>query len=308
MLTTGNPEIKQYEGIKTERLGIHRYLMNLSFGSIYKRAKHCNIIQTNNANACFPSWLVGKFLGKPVICIVHGVYGDKWFEMRGSLSGFVSKIIENIQLNRSYNKIIFFSENARREGLKIGIDKNLTEVIRPGPVKNYKFKQTKKRPYVLFVGRLSKQKGLDYLIEAAEKLPNTKFLIVGKGEEQSRLKRIASRNVRFLGYVSDNKLRKLYNEALVFCLPSIGEGFGFVLLEAMSAGCAIVSTVPMDYEGIRVGIADSEGLAKSIKYLIKNPNRAIRLGNRNRIKSKDYNWEKFINRLEHIYFEAYHKL
>src|SRR3989344_4379660 len=62
VLTTGNPRIKEYKGIKTDRLAINRYSMNFMFNCVYKRAKNSDLIQTNNANACFPSWAVAKYL------------------------------------------------------------------------------------------------------------------------------------------------------------------------------------------------------------------------------------------------------
>ena len=83
------------------------------------------------------------------------------------------------------------------------------------------------------------------MIRTAQELPDIKFMIVGKGREMNRLKSIAPKNVKFLGFVPEKRLIDLYSRALVFCLPSIGETFGFVQLEAMASGCAIVSTIPL---------------------------------------------------------------
>ncbi|MEM7825410.1 MAG: glycosyltransferase family 4 protein [Candidatus Aenigmatarchaeota archaeon] len=304
VLTTGNPRIKKFDGIPTIRIPIHRYMMNFAVPFILKYARRYDLIQTNNYNACFPSWIAAKLLKKPVVCIVHGMYGNGWIEMRGKFFGIISKIVEKVQISPSYDKVIFLSEYARKEGIKQGVKPEKSEVINPGLIKKINYRKTKKEPFVLFVGRIAKQKGIDYLISAAKRLPEIKFVVVGKGEEEKRIKNISPKNVEFLGFVSDEELAELYSKALIFCLPSVGEGFGFVLLEAMASGCAIVSTVPLDFCGIHIKFGDVKELASSIKYLIENQKKAEKMGRMNIEKTKPYDWDKFIDRLIEIYEEV----
>jgi len=303
ILTTGNPSIKEFDNIKTFRLPINRYLMNLAMPWIYKHAKDVDLIQTNNYNACFPSFVVGKLLNRPVVCLVHGMYGSKWLKMRGKFLGSLSMLVEKFQIKHNYNKIIFLSDFARNEGLNLGIPRKITKVIKPG-IEYKKYKMKKKEPFVLFVGRLAMQKGLDYLIDAAKELPEIKFVMIGTGEQEKRLKSIAPKNVEFLGYVPEKELINLYSRALIFCLPSIGETFGFVQLEAMASGCAIISTIPLNYNGIKVEVGDSKQIISAIKYLIKNPDIALKMGKMNREKAKYYDWGRFINKLIEIYKEV----
>lgn len=303
VLTTGDPKIKRYKGIQTVRLPIHRYSMNLAFPSIWKYAKGFDLIQTSNYNACLPSFVAGRILGKPIVCLVQGMYGKKWLKMRGPILGHISMAVENFQLNHNYDKLIFFSKYGREAAVEVGIEKKITKIIKPG-FDYRKFKIKKKEPFVLFAGRLAKQKGLGYLIQAAKELPNIKFKIVGSGEQEMRLKSIAPENVEFLGFVSNRKLVDLYSRALVFCLPSIGETLGFALLEAMASGCAIVSTIPLDYEGVEVRMGDVKQLKSAINYLIDNPKKAWKMGKKNRIKAKQYSWDRFIKELIKTYNEV----
>jgi len=303
VLTTGNPKIKRYDRIETIRLPIHRYLMNLAILSVYKHAKDCDLILTSNYNACFPSFVAAKLLKKPVVCLAQGMYGKRWLLMRGHIFGSISMIVEEFQINHDYDKIIFFSKYGRDAALEIGVKKESTQIIKPG-FDNKKFYAGKKEPYVLFVGRLAKQKGLDYLIKAAKELPNIQFKIVGGGEDEKRLKSIAPNNIEFLGFLPEKELTEIYSKALIFCLPSVGETLGFVLLEAMASGCAIVSTVPLDYDGIKVKIADLKQLKGGIRYLIDNPKKAIKMGRNNMKKVKQYNWNNFIKGLIKIYREV----
>ncbi|HDJ96490.1 MAG TPA: glycosyltransferase family 1 protein, partial [Candidatus Aenigmarchaeota archaeon] len=271
VLCSGNPKIKEYKGIETFRLPVNRYLFNFAFHWIYRYAKKFkpDLIHTNNYNACFPSYVVAKTIKRPILCHIHEVYNEKWLKMRGPIFGTFSRIVERLQVRHDFDKFIFFSSFMRDSAVRIGIPKERTEVIKPG-VNWKKFKVGKKEPFVLFVGNLIKRKGLDYLIEAAKRLNNVEFLIVGRGPERNRLEKIATPNVKFLGYVPTETLIDLYSRALVFCLPSIGEGFGIVLLEAMASGCAIVSTIPLDYEGFKVGMGNVDQLVDSIDWLIKN--------------------------------------
>jgi len=302
VLTTGNPKIKEYDGIQTIRLPVNRYLMNLAAPWIYRHSKDCDLIQTNNYNACYSSFLAGKWAKKPVVCLVHGMYGDRWIDMRGQVFGRLSKWIEKFQICQKYDKIIFLSEHARKEGIKIGIPKRITEVIKPGIPHGFEsYKMGKKEHFVLFVGRLAKQKGLDYLIAAAKELPDVKFLLAGRGEEEKRLKSIAPPNVEFLGFVSQKELIELYAKAQIFCLPSVGEGFGLVLLEAMASGCAIISTIDIDQEGILIKPKSSEQIKNAIEFLLDNPAKAIKIGEKNRRLAKRFTWDKFLKRLIKVY-------
>ena len=300
VLTTGNPKIKEIDGIPTVRLPVQRYLMNLSALWICKNARGFDLIQTNNYNACLPSYVAAKLMNKPIVCLIHGMYGRRWLKMRGTVLGSLSMLVEKFQVTHNYDKMLFFSKFGRDAALEAGVKKEITEVIKPG-FDFEKYKAGKKESFVLFVGRLAKQKGLEYMIKAARDLPEIKFLIVGSGEEEKKLKAIAPANVKFLGFVSGKKLIDLYSRALVFCLPSVGETFGFVQLEAMASGCAIVSTLPLDYEGIRVNFGDAEGLKKALSYLTDNPKVAIKMGKANRKKASEYRWDDFMKKLIKIY-------
>lgn len=305
VITTGNPKIKSFEGIETIRLPIHRYLMNLSAPFMIPQARKADIIHTFTFNACFPSWLCAKLTSKPVVLTVLGVYRNAWQDIRGPVLGRLYKKLEKIQVNRSYDKILFISNFNREEGLKLGIPKEKTDVTIPG-IEYKNFKSSKKEKHVLFVGRLSKQKGLDYLLQAAVQLPDIDFLIVGEGEERKRLEKIASKNVKFLGLIphDDKRLYDLYSKALIFCAPSIGEGFGLVIPEAMASGCAIVSTVPLDYRDFIVKPRDVESLKNKIRYLYDNPRLAEKFGKENRKLAKKYTWDAYIKKLIEIYSET----
>jgi len=301
VLCSGNPKQKSYDGIKTIRIPVHRYLLNFAVPIIYKHAQDADLIHAANYNTSFPSWFVGKVLKKPTVCLIQGAYAFRWHKIKGPIFGRIAEISEKIMFDRSYDKILFLSEFSRQIGVKdLGINKNITDVILPG-VDRKKFKPGKKKPFVLFVGRLAKQKGVCQLMEAARILKDVRFVLIGSGEEEKQLKEIAPPNVEFLGFKTHDEIRKWYSEALIFCLPSVGEGFGIVLLEAMASGCAVVSTVPIDYSGIKLNTNNVKEIVAAIRKLLKDKNKTKNLGERNREKSKNYDWDKSAKKLVKIY-------
>lgn len=307
VLTTGDPRIKKYEGIETIRLPINRYLMNFAAPIIAWYARDADIIHTSSGNACFPSWIAAKILNKPICCYVHHIFGSYWKDIRDYI-GFLFQFIEKIFLTRDYNAIIFQNETSKRIGLKTGIEKKRIFVLQPGiDYQKFRMKNVKKEPFVLFVGNISmnksmvKIKGLEYLIEAAKYFPKTKFYIIGEGSYLDELKKKSPVNIIFMGAMFGKKLIRMYNKALIFCLPSLTEGFGLSILEAMTSGCAIVSTVDIGQEGIIIKPKNVNEIVKGIKYYIDNPKKAKDVGIKNRKLAKKFTWKQFIDKLTKIY-------
>lgn len=98
----------------------------------------------------------------------------------------------------------------------------------------------KKRDYYLLVSRLSREKGLDYTIQAFNKL-KLPLKVVGTGHQQKELEKMAGETVKFLGYVSDEELRSLYLGAGALIFPALEEDFGLVPVEAMSCGLPVIA-------------------------------------------------------------------
>lgn len=92
----------------------------------------------------------------------------------------------------------------------------------------------------IYVGRLSPEKNLFFLIETFNKLPKFNLHIVGYGPQENELKAIAKENIRFLGAVENTKLPELYKSCDVFILPSISEPWGLVVEEALNNGLPVI--------------------------------------------------------------------
>ena len=138
---------------------------------------------------------------------------------------------------------------------------------------------------LLFVGKLRKYKGVEYLIKAIENL-DVKLKIVGNGEEFQNLKALIKsldiiNKIAFESDVDDAQLAEFYKKADLFVLPSINEAeaFGVVQLEAMANGLPVINTnlksgVPFvslnDYSGITVEPKSTEELKAAIEKIMSD--------------------------------------
>ncbi len=308
VITSGNPKIRQYDGIQTIRLPINRYMMNLAVPTIVKHARNSDIIQTSSGNTGFPSWAASKITKKPVCLMVCHIFGRYWKDVQGPLKGRLFEFMEKMFLARSYDATVFLNSSSKRIGKEIGIDVKNTYVLNPGiDFNKFQIGGIKKEPFVMTVGNFSmnkptvKIKGIEYVLEAARELPDIKFVVVGTGEYMAKLEKNASKNIQFFSNLSDNELIKLYNKALVYCAPSLAEGFGFTILEAMGSGSAVISSIDLGQRGKVIRPKNTEDIVKEVRKLIDNPTMAKSIGKQNKKVAKKFLWEKFVDGIEKIY-------
>jgi phosphatidylinositol alpha-mannosyltransferase len=161
---------------------------------------------------------------------------------------------------------------------------------------------------ILFLGRLEKRKGLQYLLSAYSDLkwdfPNIRLMIVGGGNMDAESHRIiGSRNpsdIVLTGEVSEHDKARYYRTADIFCAPATGqESFGIVLLEAMAAGAAIAASridgfsnvIQDDKNSMMFTPKKVESLREVLSQLITNPKLRHRLSRAARNDVGRYNWD-----------------
>jgi glycosyltransferase involved in cell wall biosynthesis len=161
--------------------------------------------------------------------------------------------------------------------------------------------------YVMAVGTLEPRKGLGRLIRAMASVPELPLLVAGPdgwgGVDVAELAReagIASERVRFLGYLDDADLALALQRASVFVYPSLAEGFGLPVLEAMSMGTPVIhSDVPALVEvaadaSVVVPLDDEptfvERLAAEITRVASDPLLAKQLGVTGQDRARAYSW------------------
>jgi alpha-1,3-rhamnosyl/mannosyltransferase len=161
--------------------------------------------------------------------------------------------------------------------------------------------------FVLAVGTLEPRKNLPRLVEAYAALPpdvqaTHPLVVVGAqgwraGETMAALESLGDR-CRRLGHVSDAALAELYHRCAVFCYPSLAEGFGLPVLEAMAAGAAVltsnVSSLP-EVGGDAVEYADPESvpsIAAVLEGLLASSQRRAELGRRAVARAAEFSWDR----------------
>lgn len=169
--------------------------------------------------------------------------------------------------------------------------------------------------YVIYVGRLSREKGVGTLLNAAALCPQVNIKIVGTGPEQEHLKSIAEQhslsNVEFLGYKSGKELIQLIAGASFSVITSIVyENCPMSILESMSMGKPVIgSEIGGIPELIQAGVdgycypsGNTEALAEKIQILWDDKNRRQEMGRMGREKiASDFNPEKHYETLHSIY-------
>src|SRR5438445_4882620 len=178
-----------------------------------------------------------------------------------------------------------------------------------------------REPYVLFVGRITDQKGIFHLLDAAPKLPQGVQVVLCASapdtpEIEARLKRALPEhpNVVWIGeMVPVSEVVQLYSHAAVFVCPSVYEPFGLINLEAMacetpvvaSAVGGILEVVEDGKTGVLVEPAKPEALADAIRRLLEDPARARAMGRAGRLRVEaHFAWSSVAERTREVYADA----
>jgi glycosyltransferase involved in cell wall biosynthesis len=179
----------------------------------------------------------------------------------------------------------------------------------------------KKDNYLLFMGRLSSLKGVQYLIDAFKMIRkdyvNLKLAIVGSGDFEGYLKNLSRGipGIVFTGYIDSMSIKAtLYRNCVSLVVPSLYEGLPTVVLEAMASGKAVVATgvggIPLlirhGQNGFLTNPRDSEGLEKFIRILLEDADLRKRMGALGkRLVENEYTVDNMVDRTLRVY-ESFH--
>jgi len=176
-------------------------------------------------------------------------------------------------------------------------------------------------PYLLFVGTIEPRKNLKGVLYAFKQLKDQgdfdgKVVVVGmKGWLSEDLDQFMEKlkitdDVIFLGYMSNDDLRYLYNMAEVFVFPSLYEGFGFPVLEAFCCGAPVVTSNSSSLVEIASDAAltidplDDRKISAAIKDILKSPQLKEELIEKGKKRSKDFSFQKTAQETLQVYHEV----
>ncbi len=271
-----------------------KVFFNLS--RIIKNESPCTILgfmDYSNVVSIIGNWLSGK--KNRVIISVHNI---PIVQMRECAPNFWEKIM-GLLIKVFYSKadsIIAVSKHVGDDLVKNSkINKKLIHIIN-NPIDidriNYLSNEdvaeeffNEDAPIILSVGRLSKEKGFEYLLKAFSLLKersNARLVILGEGKEEANLKKLSKelgidKQVLFLGF-KDNPY-KYMKRSTIFVFPSLYESFGIAMVEAMSCGVPVIATksyvgiediIEHEKTGLLLPVADENALAESMFRLLND--------------------------------------
>lgn len=314
--------LKEYKGIKIKSVltiekGGLSALSSSFFAALKAAFGRFNVVHFHAEGPC-AMLFIPKLFGKKCIATVHGLDHKraKWgkfasaYIMLGEKCAvrFADKIIvlsRNVQnyFKEKYNRDTVFIPNG---------------VCRPERAECDEIKRKYsllENDYILFLGRLVPEKGLEYLVKAFKEVKTDKKLVIAGGASDTdgfvaSLKELAKddERVMFTDFVEGRVLEELYSNAYIYVLPSDLEGMPLSLLEAMSYGnCCLTSDIPECSEvtgeyGVTFKKGDVDDLKEKLQFLCDNKEAVEEY----KAKSADYicnkyNWDDVVEQTLRLY-------
>ncbi len=173
-----------------------------------------------------------------------------------------------------------------------------------------------KAPFILAAGAISPRKNLARVVQALNLIKNkTNHHLVtvgGSGWDDAEVKDLVAKyqlqdRVHFMGYVSDEQLRALYRQAELFVYPSLFEGFGLTILEAMASGCPVVTSNLSCLPEIAGGAAalvdpyNEQALAETMLHVLENEIVRKELVAKGLQRAQDFTWKACAEQTVEVY-------
>lgn len=314
--------INEYKGIKIKYVfTIDKKGLAAVSSSFFATLSVCfgsfDIVHIHAEGPAFWSFLP-KMFGKRVIVTVHGLDHKRakwggfasWYIMQGEKHA-VKYADEIIVLSKEVKKYFKDIYNRDTNFIPNGVNK---PILRKDMLIRDKF-NINKDEYILYLGRIVPEKGIQYLIEAFKAINTNKKLVIAGGSSDTEsfmyeLKNLAGKDKRiiFTDFVEGEILEELYSNAYVYILPSDLEGMPLSLLEAMSYGnCCIVSNIKECTEVVEdKAIIFERGNINDLKEKIELVCKNNELVQKYKIKSSEficskYNWDRIVKETLNLY-------
>lgn len=312
--TSAFPKCKHVEtidGITIIRKGSH---YTVSFWALvyYLRGKFKNIDIVIDCFHFFPYFTPLYMRSIKKVAIIHEIAGNLWFDNLLFPLSFIGYFVEP-HIIRLYKKIDFITggDSAKRDLVKIGLSGRNIHVINHGIRKSIIRKIVKeKNPVLIFLGRISKDKGIEDALMTLGLLirdyRDITLWIVGKSESRGYEKRVkalmkqfeVAKNCKWFGYVSESEKYKLLARSWILIHPSKKEGWGLNVIEANSVYTPAVGyKVPGLYDSIvdgKTGVlvdCDALSMADGVEGLIINRKFYLKMSEEAKKWSTHFTWE-----------------
>lgn len=252
--------------------------------------------------------------GVPFFAHIHSIEKDR----SGGSPNSVIVETEQIYLNRA-DAIIAVS-NFTKEAIRTQYQMDPSKIftVYNGvvlPKKVIKAKKTIQSKVVLFLGRVTPQKGPEFFVRAAAKIavkfPDVKFVIAGSGDLFESMIELAAdlgigKHFHYTGFLNREQVNEMYQISDLFVLPSVSEPFGISPLEAVSYNVPVIisrqSGISETIENcIKVDFWNVEELSNAMDDLLSHPAKAHAMAEKALVEATEVTWEKAAKDLEILY-------
>ncbi|MFO7810734.1 MAG: glycosyltransferase family 4 protein [Candidatus Delongbacteria bacterium] len=294
-----------FEKVKEFTLRAERYARTLEYDVI-----HAHDWLT------YPAGIISKSVsGKKLVCHIHATEFDR---SGGAGDGRVHNI-EYSGLSEADSVIAVSKYTSMMVVSRYLIDTAKINVVHNAHNINTKYTDPEKRifkdPVILFLGRITLQKGPDYFLEAAKiilkKYPGTRFVMAGAGDMERKIihksaKYRLKNRFLFTGFLKGDHVAEMFSNSDVYVMSSVSEPFGIAPLEAMSYGIATIISKQSGVSeviknAIKVDFWDVDLLANKIIELIEDPEKRKDMGQKGRREVELIKWDKACTEITKIY-------
>lgn len=320
-----NKQPKNYSGIRIIRIPTFRASALNAFvysvlASIRALFGGYDCIHYHAEGPCAMLWLP-KLFGKRVVATIHGLDWQRakwggfstWYLKQGEkiAAKFADELIVLSKNNQKY-----FMDNYRRETRFIPNGMAPKDRKFPPMLIKEKF-GLEKNEYILFLARIVPEKGLHYLIEAFGNIDTEKKLVIAGGltpgnEYVEKIKAMAAKDSRIIlaDFVQGQLLDELFDNCLVYVLPSDIEGMAMSLLECISYGSpCLVSDIPENIEVVGDYMpsfkhGDKKSLEAELRKIVDSNGIGLNNNDNYRRILQKYDWEDIVDRTVGLYFKS----
>ncbi|HPB18513.1 MAG TPA: glycosyltransferase [Candidatus Cloacimonas sp.] len=267
----------------------------------------------------YPSGILAKQISrKPLIVHIHATEFDR-------AGGTGDERIHKIEhLGMTYaDKVIAVSQyTAQMVMSRYRIDTGKIRIIHNAFTVSEATLHNKKRifkgPTILYLGRVTLQKGPDYYLDMADKVlkvhPEARFILAGTGDMQRQiLRRSAALRLKnrflFTGFLNRKQVERILQAVDIYVLPSVSEPFGISPLEAMAYGItAIISkqsgVAEVVHNAFKIDYWDIDLWAETINHLLENPEECTKIGMEGRKEVQKIQWDEAADKIRQLYAET----
>ncbi|MFU8830233.1 MAG: glycosyltransferase family 4 protein, partial [Phycisphaerales bacterium] len=284
------------------------------------RDKQFDVIHAHDWMTYPAGMALGRVTGKPLVAHIHSTEFDRSGE-------HVNQVIYDIERRGMHAAVRVIAVSMLTKNIvakRYGVDPGKIRVVYNGVAQEEKFAPAPmseilpKDKIVLFLGRITMQKGPEYFVTAAkrvlEKIENVKFVVAGNGDMARKMIEQAAElgighKVLFTGFLRGRDVGKVFQMADCYVMPSVSEPFGIAPLEAMSHDTPVIISKQSGVSevvshALKVDFWDTDQMANKIIAVLRYPPLSQTLKEHGRMELRRLTWDGAAEKCVGVYEQA----